>query len=261
MTTDKDFKRQVRQRMSDTGERYTTARAALRPSEPTAASVGRADRWIELLADPEQNQGAFRLLKELAPDVLRPLAIAGTGHADPRIRRRSCRLLDDLSLTADSLAALQACVDDEDPRVRAAALHTLACERCKPDGVCLDPRQVAERAAADRSAKVRRGVVMELSWNPAHSDAWAIAMATRMLDDPSAEIRRYARLALDRIESQRRTDDERRRLPEPLRTKTERHPGKWVAVLDGAIVAKDPAPSWRRRNPDAQLYFVGRSKG
>lgn len=261
MTTDKDFKRLVRQRMAETGERYTAARAALRPDGPPAAGAGRADRWIELLADPEQNQGAFRLLKELAPDDLRPLAIAGAGHGDPKVRRRSCMLLDDLALTPDSLLALEACTADDDPRVRAAALHTLACARCKPDGVCLDPRQVAERSAADRSARVRRGVVMELSWNPVHSDAWAVAMATRMLDDPSAEIRRYARAALDRIEHQRRTDDERRRLPEPLRTKTERHPGKWVAVVDGGIAAVNPTPSWRRRNPDAQLYFVGRSEG
>lgn len=258
MTTDRDFKRLVRQRMTETGERFTAARAALR-SSPTMATTSAAvtARWIELLGDPQQNQGAFQLLKQLAPDELRPLAVAGTRHADPKVRRRSCRLLDDLALTPASIAALEACTDDDDPRVRAAALHTLACERCKPDGVCLDQRQIAERAANDRSAKVRRGVVMELSWNRVHSDEWAFALAARLLDDPSPEIRRYARAALDRIERQRRTDEERRRLPEPLRTKTERHPGKWVAISEGAIVAVDPPPSWRRRHPDAQLYFVG----
>ena len=259
MPTDKDFKRLIRQRMATTGERYTDARNALVVESPQAAKATAdvTERWIELLADPVQNQGAFALLEALPAPQLRPLAIAGTRHADARVRRRSCRLLDDLALTDESIAALEVCATDPDPRVRQAALHTLSCEHCKPDGVCLDQRAIAERAANDASAKVRRGVVMTLSWNPALSDEWAVAISTRFLDDPSAEIRRYAQAALDRIDRQRRTDEQRRRLPEPLRTKTERHPGKWVAIIDGSIAAVNPPPSWRRRHPDAQLYFVG----
>lgn len=268
MPTDKDFKRIVRQRMEDTGERFTVARSALAtaPVDPTGVDRGptlpaRGSRWIDLLGDPQQNQGAFDLLKALPPEQLGPLAVTGTRHASPKVRRRSCQLLDDLALTPESVAALEACTTDADPRVRGAALHTLGCEHCKPDGVCVDQRQVAERAAGDRSAKVRRGVAMTLSWNPRHSDDWAFGLATRFLLDSSAEIRRYAQAALERIERQRRTDQERRHLPEPLRTKTERHPGKWVAVLNGAIVGVDPAPSWRRRHPDAELFFVAPADG
>lgn len=266
MPTDKDFKRIVRQRMAQTGERFTVARAALAkvPLHSRDAEVGstgssaqdRSSRWIELLGHPRHNQGAFALLRALAPEQLGPLAVTGTRHANPKVRRRSCQLLDDLALTPESVAALEACTADEDPRVRGAALHTLSCEHCKPDGVCLDQRLIAERAAADRSAKVRRGVAMALSWNPRHSDDWSLDMATRLLADPSDEIRRYAQAAIERIARQQRSDEERRRLPEPLRTKTERHPGKWVAIIAGAIVAVDPAPSWRRRHSDAQLYFV-----
>lgn len=266
MPTDKDFKRLVRQRMVDTGERFTAARAALAPSLDDATGVdpgstskdlpAPGSRWIDLLGDPEQNQGAFTLLKALPPDQLGLLAVTGTRHANPKVRRRSCQLLDDLALTPESVAALEACTSDADPRVRGAALHTLGCEHCKPDGVCLDQRQIAERAAGDRSAKVRRGVAMTLSWNPRHSGDWAFNMATRLLADSSAEIRRYAQAALERMECQRQTDEARRQLAEPLRTKTGRHPGKWVAILAGAIVAVDPPPSWRRRHPDAQLYFV-----
>jgi hypothetical protein len=263
MPTDKDFKRIVRQRMDETGERFTVARAALTttPVDPTGIDGGsslpeRGLRWIELLGDPQQNQGAFALLRALPPEQLAPLAVTGTRHTNPKVRRRSCQLLDDLALTPDSVAALEACATDDDTGVRRAALHTLGCEHCKPDGVCLDQRLIAERAAGDRSAKVRRGVAMSLSWNPRHSDDWAVGMATRFLGDSSAEIRRYAQTALERIERQRRTDRERRQLPEPLRTKTERHPGKWVAILGGAIVAVEPAPSWKRRHPDAELFFV-----
>jgi hypothetical protein len=266
MPTDKDFKRLVRQRMAATGERFTEARAAL-ATKPTPTLVmtrkslstettSNVERWIVLLGDPQQNEGAFRVLKELPPDELRPLAIAGTRHANPKVRRRSCQLLDDLALTPESVTALEACTADPDPRVRGAALHTLACEHCKPDGVCLDQRMIAERAANDRSAKVRRGVAMGLSWNPAHSDAWAVSLSTRFLADPSAEIRHYAQAALDRIEGQRRADEARRQLPDVLRKKTERHPGKWVVVVDGRIVAVNPAPSWTRRHPEARSYFV-----
>jgi hypothetical protein len=266
MPIDKDFKRIVRQRMAATGERFTVAQAALttEPTDSDTRSVRSpggdaqelATRWIDLLSDPRQNQGAFGLLRALPPEQLGPLAVRGTRHADPKVRRRSCQLLDDLALTPEAVAALEACTEDEHPRVRGAALHTLGCEHCKPDGVCLDQRLIAERASRDRSAKVRRGVAMTLSWNPRQSDAWALDMATRLLDDASAEIRRYAQAALERIARQRRADEARRQLPEPLRTKTERHPGKWVAVLAGAIVAVDPGPSWRRRHPEAQLFFV-----
>ena len=267
MPSDKDFKRLVRQRMAETGARYTDARATIAaipdppPSTKATTAGPSSQRWIELLGDPQHNQGAFALLKELPPDNLRPLAVAGTRHPNPRVRRRSCQLLDDLALTPHSIVALESCAADPDPRVRAAALHTLSCEHCKPDGVCLDQRTIAERAASDPSATVRRGVAMGLSWNPKHSDQWATAVATRFLADPSAEIRRYAAAALARIERQRRTDEERRQLPPALKTKTERHLGKWVAIEDGRIVAVDPGPSWRRRHPDARLYFVAVSNG
>lgn len=259
MPTEKDFKKLVRQRMAQTGERYTDARAAFRSPRsgpPATAAVRGHRRSVEQLGDPRHGNEAFDLLKALPVEELLPLAIAGTRHPNPRVRRRSCQLLDDLALTPESIDALETCATDDDPRVRGAALHTLSCEHCKPDGVCLDQRAIAERAANDTNAKIRRGVVMGLAWNPRLSDDWSVAMATRFLSDRSAEIRRYARAALDRIERQAETDEARRGLPEPLRRKTERHPGKWVAVSDDAIVAVDPPPSWRRRHPEARLYFV-----
>lgn len=264
MPTDKDFKRLIRQRMAATGERYTEALTRLAVASGLAnqarmqpsSVVSQRGRWVELLGDPDQNQTAFGRLRELPAEDLRPLAIAATRHVNPRIRRRSCQLLDDLALTPESISALEQCAVDPDPRVRRAALHTLACEHCKPDGACLDQRLIAERAASDRSAKVRRGVAMGLSWNPKHSDDWAVALATRLLSDPSSEIRRYAGAALDRIERQRRGDLVRQDLPEALRRKTDRHPGKWVAITSGDIVAVDPGPSWRRDHTEADLYFV-----
>jgi hypothetical protein len=73
---------------------------------------------------------------------------------------------------------------------------------------------------------------------------------------PERQNRRYAQAALDRITLQASRNGARSELPEPLRTKTERHPGKWVAIRDNAILAVEPSPSWRHRHPDALLYFV-----
>ena len=45
--------------------------------------------------------------------------------------RRQCVNLFDHLVDADSLADLVSALDDEDPSVRARALHALACDRCK----------------------------------------------------------------------------------------------------------------------------------
>ena len=77
--------------MTATGERYTVARAAFTPQVAEPAKPPTRWRWIELLGHPQRNQRAFTVLEALPPDELRPLAIAGTRHANPKIRRRSCR--------------------------------------------------------------------------------------------------------------------------------------------------------------------------
>ncbi len=68
-----------------------------------------------------------------------------------------------------------------------------------------------------------------------------------------------------RIDKQRETDAARGALPEELRRKTERHAGKWVAIVDGTIVEASWSPGTIRkalrglRRPDAEVYWVAPS--
>lgn len=265
MPRNKDFKRLVRQRVAATGEPYTAARAALagpQPGRRPPTATVMPERWLELLAERDHALGAFELLRGLPPDDLRPLAVRAARHDDWRVRRHGCRLLDDLAITEASLAALTACLDDPHPKVRRAALHSLSCERCKPDGCVLDVRPLFERMAGDPNAKVRSTVIGTLSWRD-DSD-WARNLLARAAEhDRSAEVRGLARRGLARLERQARTDAARRTLPDDLRRKTERHPAKWVAIADGRIIGVNAFEGGLRRvikgtarDGEAAVYWV-----
>jgi HEAT repeat protein len=239
MAIEKDFKRLVRQRAAETGERYTEARAALRaeapPVSPQARRPSTVEQWVELLDDVEQAHGAFAQLKALAPEQLRPLALAGLTHESWRVRRRCARLLDDLAFTDESLAALEACLDDPHPKVRGAAMHTLSCAHCKPDGCALDRRAIFERMRTDPSAKVRSRIVNPLSWQLL--EPWSIDLLERIVaEDPSPQLRASAARALANHEANQASNDAHKALPEELRRKTERHRGKWVAIAKARII-------------------------
>ena len=271
MPTNKDFKRLVRRRAALTGETYTAARAAL-DAVSGSKLAGQPPptlpaRWIELLADRDHALGAFALLKALPEDRLRPLVVAASAHPEWRVRRHCCRLLDDLTLTDESLKALTARLDDEHPKVRRAALHSLACERCKPDGCALDVRPLFERMIDDPSAGVRSTVVGPLSWR--NDTEWARPLLERVAaSDRSAELRALARHGLDRLDRKVHTDAARRELSEELRRKTERHVGKWVAVADGRIIGVDAFEGGLRRvikgtahSGEANVYWVAPTAG
>lgn len=267
MTDQKDFKRLVRQRAATTGERYTEARQALLGPSPEPASPlsDRAAAWLALLDVPGKSVAAFDNLKALPEPELRHAALAAITSASWKVRRACCRLLDDLAVTAETMAALQAAMDDEHPRVRAAALHSLSCEKCKPDGCTLDIRGVFERGARDRDAEVRGEVIGRLAWGS--SDEWAVELMRRFAaEDPSAKLRRYAERGLARIAEQERTDALRKELPEKLLATTERHPGKWVAIADGRIIGAAPfRGSLRRvikghRATEAKVFWVAPSE-
>ncbi|WP_232847797.1 hypothetical protein [Occultella kanbiaonis] len=63
MTEESDFKKLVRERMAQTGENYTTARAAFRPDEPAAARP----------SDPQPEQsvtdGGLAAYRSVAPEL------------------------------------------------------------------------------------------------------------------------------------------------------------------------------------------------
>jgi hypothetical protein len=229
------------------------------PDDPTA----RPRAWIEWLDDVARADDAFARLEALPQDVLRPLAVEGLGHASWRVRRRCARLLDDVSFTDESLAALQACLDDPNPQVRRAAMHSLACERCKPDGCALETRPLFERMASDPSAKVRSMVVGPLTWQDLGE--WGADLLRRVAaDDPSPQLRADAAKGLARRDAQWASNDARLALPAELRAKTERHRGKWLAIADGRIIGVGAFEGALRRivkgtahEGEATTYWVG----
>lgn len=246
MPIDKDLKRLVRARMAATNENYTTARAALVPDPPTVATVDRVDLpWVDpfdlralisQLADPHTGRPARATLRLVPPERLIPVLVEGLRSPEWRVRRDCCGLLDDLDFTPESLGALRSALDDPDPRVRRSALHTLSCQHCKPNGCALDIQPLFERLAHDPSRRVRESVLNPLTYQ--RHGPWAERLVEHFAaHDPSSLIRERAGRVLTRRALERAADAERRRLPEKLLRKTDRHPFKWVALDRDQLVA------------------------
>src|SRR6266571_2460230 len=123
MPEDHDFKRLVRARMADTGERYTQARAALTAQRDAGDRVvsDRARSLLGQLADAGLAAAGRDHLARLPEPERRAAAIEGLQHESWRVRRTCAQLLDRVDLTPESVAALTRAVDDEHPQVRRKA--------------------------------------------------------------------------------------------------------------------------------------------
>ena len=120
---------------------------------------------------------------------------------DPAVRFRACRLLDhhelDRSVATRMLAALQ----DQNKKVRHAALHTLVCEPCKPEGGECFPIDVAgvtvEALRDDRSLRVRRAAAAAMMWQRPMQPRVRRAFHRVLRDESDPELRSKAERALD----------------------------------------------------------------
>jgi hypothetical protein len=254
MPKDQDLKRLVRLRMDETGERYTTARAGLLETF-AERDEEQVRQWVVDLDVPERAGEAFRSLKALPSDAVLAAATEGTASDSWRVRRACCRLLDDLPLTQSSVDALERCTSDPHPRVRSAALHSLGCDTCKPDGCALDMIGIYRRTLQDPSRLVRKGVVGTLTWK--YTTPWAIELLEGVArNDPSQTLRSLAESGLAGIARRLEADERRRSLPPDVLAKTERHPGRWIAIKDGRIVAAGKGVRrGARGHGGAELYF------
>lgn len=238
MPKDHDFKRLVRARMVGTGERYTSARAALvahrEPGEPAVSD--RARSLLGQLADSGLAAAARGHLARLPEPERRAAAIEGLRHQDWRVRRTCAWLLDPVDLTPASVAALTRALDDEHPQVRRKAVHTLGCENCKPNGCAVDVRPLFERAIGDDSVLVRSMVIHVVTLHFYHHQ-WAVDLVARVAaSDKSAKQREWAVGFIAWLGRHWDADDRRRELPPDVIARTERHPGQWVVVRDGRVV-------------------------
>ena len=87
------------------------------------------DGWVSQLAVSSCRQRArIHLLTSGAAAV--PALRRGLSHRTPIVRQQCVRIFDQL-VDEESLPGLVLALDDDDPVVRARALHALACDRCK----------------------------------------------------------------------------------------------------------------------------------
>ncbi|MGW4379458.1 HEAT repeat domain-containing protein [Kitasatospora sp. NPDC004531] len=147
---------------------------------------------VACLGDPQRAVAAHRELLRRADDALGAIR-AGLSHQDAAVREGCCRLLDHL-VDTDSMDRLIAMADDPDARVRIAAFHALACDRCKGDTCAPGADRVLAPAlrhlAADPDPRAR-AYAAELVGKFAHTDPRALtALQTAHTDDPSPAVRK-----------------------------------------------------------------------
>jgi protein-S-isoprenylcysteine O-methyltransferase Ste14 len=137
---------------------------------------------------------------------------AALHHADPFVRRGCLRCLDHYANEASALVFARALHDPVEP-VRHTALHSIACETCRVDDLCVADvvPHVAEVLAADPSPELRHKSIPVLL-RLADRDQRARAAVERAADeDDDPLVREVARLALDGHHVRRRKAYRRRR--------------------------------------------------
>ncbi|MET9079163.1 HEAT repeat domain-containing protein [Streptomyces sp. NPDC004232] len=149
---------------------------------------------VSCLGDPQRTVAAYHALLRRGESVLGAVR-AGLRDRNPAVREGCCRLLDHL-VDTESMGELIAMADDPDARVRIAALHALACDRCKGDTCAPGADRVLEPAlhhlASDPDPHVR-AMAAELVGKFAHFDARALAaLRASQAGDPSPAVRKKA---------------------------------------------------------------------
>jgi HEAT repeat protein len=113
---------------------------------------------VTLLGDPHRAFRAYARLLALGPEATEA-ARGGLAHPDERVREQCCKILDHL-MDADSIPLLIGPLADPCERVRVAAVHALACDRCKTGACRPTPEAVLPTAvgllADDPSPSVRK---------------------------------------------------------------------------------------------------------
>jgi len=149
---------------------------------------------VGALSDPHRCFQAYQRLLRLGP-AASAAARSGLQHPNERVREYCCQVLDHL-MDADSASALIEALDDPAERVRLAAAHALACERCKdgawrPVAASVLPRAIT-LLAGDESTHVR-AMAVELVGLWVHTEpAACTAIERAAAADPAASVRKKA---------------------------------------------------------------------
>lgn len=137
----------------------------------------RARQLVEQLGsdDHEESWLAFRNLNEMGDEAV--LAVLdGLSHANWRVRR-GCALYVDRHPVPELLDRIRLTLHDPKARVRMLAVHSLACEHCKPGGNPADPIPALINALKnDKAIRVRRMAAAGLTQ---YADETRVARALR----------------------------------------------------------------------------------
>ncbi|WAU81400.1 HEAT repeat domain-containing protein [Streptomyces sp. Qhu-G9] len=149
---------------------------------------------VSCLGDPQRTVAAYRELLRRGENALSAIR-TGLQDTNPAVREGCCRLLDHL-VDTESMGELISMADDPDARVRTAAFHALACDRCKGDACAPGPDRVLGPALhhliSDPDPHVR-AMAAELVGKFTHSDARALAaLKASHANDPSPAVRKKA---------------------------------------------------------------------
>lgn len=170
-----------------------------RPAEPpfaAASLIGLTGEELldRLCVEHLSSAASWKLWNEAAKDVR--LLQRGLRHTEAKVRATCARILDHF-LDDAAIADLIECLDDPSPEVRAWALHTLGCDRCK-EGACR-PGEAAFSPAAirlardDPSANVRRVAIETLARSSARRTEPVLAAIAQVKDaDPNPRLRKFA---------------------------------------------------------------------
>lgn len=135
----------------------------------------------------EQNADRARLLEAVS-------------DPDPAVRFWACRLLDHHELDLAVAARMVAAMSDPNKKVRHAALHTLACEACKPaDGDCIPIDVIGivlHTLRTDRSLRVRRAAAAAVMWQNPMERRVRRAFGRVLRDETDPELRSKAQRVL-----------------------------------------------------------------
>lgn len=151
-------------------------------------------RLIEGLAVEHRARAAMRQLlfaRSLATRAVR----LGLRHPDPAVRIACCNILDH-HLDRAALPELIATLEDENDRVRARAMHALACDRCK-EGECRPNEDevvtiTLDRLRTDASRRVRQEAAQLLGWLAFRRPEVCQALEWTRDHDPDPLVRKIA---------------------------------------------------------------------
>lgn len=153
------------------------------------------DGWVAQLGTSSRRRQARLHLLEAGQQAV-PAVRRGLRHRKAVVRQMCAAILDQLA-DEQSWPDLVAAIDDDDPKVCARALHTLACDPCKKTGVRPADELFVPRAlslvAEHPDPDVRAAAVDALGKVAARRPDVAAALATVAERDPHPGIRNMAR--------------------------------------------------------------------